>query len=498
MQSRNFDGTSSYQSGQFRLERRFSDGYSFLATYTVSKFTEQTFTLNAQDGPVSKYEDRRSDVDVPHRVVLNGILELPFGRGRKFGSNWNGFLNALAGGWNVSAIWQWQSGRPLTLIAQQLAYYYNGDINALTADYSGDVDQPVFDVSGFYFDDIPESQRRNDPRIQLAQNYKTLPSRPANLRGQQLNLLDMSVVKRFDITQTVRAQLHFEVYNALNQTFYANPEAQPDQRELRQGHQPEQRAGQPADRRAPVLLMSGSCSAGRPRRRERRTCRGASSAAESGALTHPASARRLARGVPLSQEVPSESTRVPHVHRRHRSRRHRSRLRLGRSARRARPEEAPLRHRRHRRRAASACGAGRCSRSGATPSSSSGCATSTRSGSKLAQKALGVDCPVFTDFDRMVAETRPELLTVTTVDAFHSEYIVKALDRGLDVITEKPMVIDETQCKAVLDAEKRNNRKINVAFNYRFAPKHVKIKELLMAGEIGPVRSVDFHWYLDT
>ena len=116
----------------------------------------------------------------------------------------------------------------------------------------------------------------------------------------------------------------------------------------------------------------------------------------------------------------------------------------------------------------------------------------------LAQQALGVSCPVFTDFDRMVSETRPELLTVTTVDAFHSEYIVKALDRGLDVITEKPMVIDEAQCKAVLDAEKRNNRKINVAFNYRFAPKHVKIKELLMAGEIGPVRSVDFHWYLDT
>jgi predicted dehydrogenase len=117
---------------------------------------------------------------------------------------------------------------------------------------------------------------------------------------------------------------------------------------------------------------------------------------------------------------------------------------------------------------------------------------------EIARQALGVSCPTFTDFDRMVSETKPELLTVTTVDAYHSEYIVKALDRGLDVITEKPMVIDETQCKAVLDAETRNNRKINVAFNYRFAPKHVKIKELLMAGEIGPVRSVDFHWYLDT
>jgi len=223
VQSRNFDGSSNYHSGQFRLERRFSDGYSFLATYTVSRFLEQTNPLNAQDALISKYEERRSDVDVPHRVVLNGIVELPFGRGRKFGSNMNGLMNALLGGWNVSAIWQWQSGRPLTIGN----VYYNGDINALTTDYSGNVDQPVFDVSGFYFQDIPEAQRRSDTRIQLANNYRTLPSRPAKLRGQQLNLMDMSVVKRFDITNTVRAQLHFEVYNATNQTFYANPELNP-------------------------------------------------------------------------------------------------------------------------------------------------------------------------------------------------------------------------------------------------------------------------------
>ena len=222
--SRNYDGSSSYQSGQFRLERRFSDGYSFLATYTVSRFIERTFALNAVDGPAGVYEERRSDVDVPHRLVLNGIVELPFGRGRRFGNNWNGFLNAVAGGWNVSAIWQWQSGRPLTLGN----LYYNGDINALSASYSTDnVDNPVFDVSGFYFNDIPEAQRRNDQRIQLAQNYRTLPSRPRNLRGQQLNLMDMSVVKRFDITNTVRAQLHFEVYNALNQVFFSNPDLNP-------------------------------------------------------------------------------------------------------------------------------------------------------------------------------------------------------------------------------------------------------------------------------
>ena len=87
---------------------------------------------------------------------------------------------------------------------------------------------------------------------------------------------------------------------------------------------------------------------------------------------------------------------------------------------------------------------------------------------------------------------------VTTVDAFHSRVPRPALERGIDVMTEKPMVIDETQCRAVLDAEKRTGRKIVVTHNYRYAPKHQKIKELLMGGEIGKVTSVDFYWYLDT
>lgn len=115
----------------------------------------------------------------------------------------------------------------------------------------------------------------------------------------------------------------------------------------------------------------------------------------------------------------------------------------------------------------------------------------------MAREIIGVDCPTFTSFDEMCDKARPDLLMVTTVDGFHSEYIVKALDRGINVMTEKPMVIDEKQCQAVLDAEKRNNRKIVVTFNYRYAPAHQKIKEILLAGDIGRVVSVDFSWYLN-
>src|SRR5258705_1377624 len=115
----------------------------------------------------------------------------------------------------------------------------------------------------------------------------------------------------------------------------------------------------------------------------------------------------------------------------------------------------------------------------------------------VAKTMLGVNCPTFSNFEQMIDQAKPDLLMVTTVDGYHSNYITKALDRGLDVMTEKPMVIDESQCQTVLDAEQRNKKKIVVTFNYRYSPKHQKIKEILMSGAIGRVISVDFSWYLD-
>jgi predicted dehydrogenase len=116
----------------------------------------------------------------------------------------------------------------------------------------------------------------------------------------------------------------------------------------------------------------------------------------------------------------------------------------------------------------------------------------------VARDFIGVpSCPTFTNFDDMLTKAKPDLLMVTTVDGFHHEYIIKGLDRGLDVMTEKPMTTDEAKCQAVLDAEKRNNRKIIVTFNYRYAPAHQKMKEILLSNEIGRVVSVDFSWYLD-
>ena len=113
------------------------------------------------------------------------------------------------------------------------------------------------------------------------------------------------------------------------------------------------------------------------------------------------------------------------------------------------------------------------------------------------RQIMGVSCPTFTTLEEMLTAVKPDTLIVTTVDTTHVQCIVTALDRGVDVLTEKPMVIDEQQCRQVLDAEKRAGKKIVVTFNYRYAPKHQTIKETLMSGAIGAVSSIDFSWYLD-
>ncbi len=115
-------------------------------------------------------------------------------------------------------------------------------------------------------------------------------------------------------------------------------------------------------------------------------------------------------------------------------------------------------------------------------------------------KEKGVAVPGYCDrdFDRMVAESRPDCVIVTTRDCFHDQYIVRAMELGCDVITEKPMTTDEAKCQRILDTQKRTRRKCTVTFNYRYSPPRTQVKDLLMSGVIGEVLSVDFHWLLDT
>ncbi|MCD7932945.1 MAG: Gfo/Idh/MocA family oxidoreductase [Tannerellaceae bacterium] len=115
-----------------------------------------------------------------------------------------------------------------------------------------------------------------------------------------------------------------------------------------------------------------------------------------------------------------------------------------------------------------------------------------------AKQMMQVSCPVFKDFEQMLKQTKPDVLIVCTPDQTHHDFIVRAMELGADIITEKPMTIDEKKIQAIIDAEKRTGRKCRVTFNYRYSPHRQKMWELLQAKEIGELTSIDFHWYLDT
>ena len=102
------------------------------------------------------------------------------------------------------------------------------------------------------------------------------------------------------------------------------------------------------------------------------------------------------------------------------------------------------------------------------------------------------------DFEAMIAETRPDAVIVTTVDAWHHHYIVRAMEHGCDVICEKPMTTTIDRLKAIDEAIKRSGRSLRITFNYRYAPAFTRFRELIMAGVVGRPLAMDFSWVLDT
>ncbi|MBQ9774595.1 MAG: Gfo/Idh/MocA family oxidoreductase, partial [Lentisphaeria bacterium] len=102
------------------------------------------------------------------------------------------------------------------------------------------------------------------------------------------------------------------------------------------------------------------------------------------------------------------------------------------------------------------------------------------------------------DFDKMIADIKPDKVIVTSMDRTHHKYICRAMELGCDVVTEKPMTVDAEKCQQIIDTKNRTGRDLIVTFNYRYSPRNTKIKELLMQGIAGEITSVTFEWLLDT
>jgi hypothetical protein len=205
-----YQGYSWYHSLQFRLERRFSKGFTVLAAYAFSKEMDATSYLNAAD-PLPYRSISLNDR--PHNLAISGIYELPIGQGKYFARNANRAVNALIGGWQTGAVFHYNSGQPL------------GFGNALFAGNVKDIplsrDQRTvahwFNTSGF----VTSSAQ------QLSFNLQTFPSLFSGIRSAPANQWDISVLKNTRVWERCNLQLRLEALNALNHPNFATPNTTP-------------------------------------------------------------------------------------------------------------------------------------------------------------------------------------------------------------------------------------------------------------------------------
>jgi predicted dehydrogenase len=117
---------------------------------------------------------------------------------------------------------------------------------------------------------------------------------------------------------------------------------------------------------------------------------------------------------------------------------------------------------------------------------------------ELGRARLGGAIPIYTDYAAMLADIRPDVVIVATVDATHQRFIIAALDAGCDVITEKPLATTAAHVRAILEAERRSGHSVRVSHNARYGAPTEALQQLLRQGTVGTLYAVDFAEYLDT
>lgn len=115
---------------------------------------------------------------------------------------------------------------------------------------------------------------------------------------------------------------------------------------------------------------------------------------------------------------------------------------------------------------------------------------------RVFKEKIGESCTIYDDFDEMLDKERPDAVIVTTIDSVHHEYIVRALDKGYDVISEKPITNTFERCLQIREAEKRSGRSVKVTFNCRFMPYYFELKKMISAGKAGKILAINYEYCL--
>ncbi len=212
---------SQYNALQVNYTHRWSGGLQVLASYTFSRFMDNTSGTNgwAQTNsvPIRNYynlaEEKSVDAaDIPHSLVVSYIYELPIGKGKAVGANFNGFTNAVLGGWQITGVSTFKSGFPIGV---------TGAVNN-TNSFGGNqrpnlIGNPA--LSSHTLDEwFNTSAFAQPPPF----TFGDAPRYFSNVRAPGLQEFDIGIQKWFYWREIVKLQFRGEMFNAFNRAnFYA-------------------------------------------------------------------------------------------------------------------------------------------------------------------------------------------------------------------------------------------------------------------------------------
>jgi hypothetical protein len=224
---------SFYNALQISAQKSFSHGLSTLLAYTWSKnlgdanntvtgFLDMVGTPGYQNNFNRHLEKSVLATDVPHRLVWNANYELPFGKGKRFGSNLNPWINGVVGGWQINGIMTVQSGYPLSFGVQGAQSFAGSRPNFTGTDSnvysSGSITNRLGGVSG-------GTGYLNASAFSLPLSFQlgNVPRLTDRVRGPGNQNVDFSMMKYFPIHERLKLQLRAEAFNLLNHPIFSNP-----------------------------------------------------------------------------------------------------------------------------------------------------------------------------------------------------------------------------------------------------------------------------------
>jgi outer membrane receptor protein involved in Fe transport len=206
--------SSIYHGLQVTVKKRMSHGLMFEGFYTWAKNIDDG--MEHQDSYNIRASRSLTDLDISHRAVISYIYELPFGRGKRFGSDAGMLTNALLGGWQLNGITTFSTGTPLVITASNTSGIFNIVTRANNNGKSAKLSGPVHERLNRYFDTSVFSQ---PAPFTFGNASRSLP----DVRNDGIRNFDLSLFKQFQPVERMRVQFRAEMLNAFNTPRFGAP-----------------------------------------------------------------------------------------------------------------------------------------------------------------------------------------------------------------------------------------------------------------------------------